>query len=196
MTTADHSVLELRPILCHDILDPRLLEKRRRLKVFDENFVCTEVSDSLVKLVVLATHFNDVVDQLTILAKLALQSFCKVLLRDIGQDEEILAQVLFLEELVTDAGGFLRVDDKHLETLLHGDFHSDVVSAVDRFDQFVELAEVTTTAGFKLFQSLIEPCVLTLDVLLTLELSQFELLFEQLLLGFTEFLSFVKLETF
>ena len=61
---------------------------------------------------------------------------------------------------------------------MHGDFDRDVVSGIDRLDELIKLSEVSTAATLEFFQSLVEFCILRLDVFLALKLPQFKFLLQ------------------
>lgn len=75
----------------------------------------------------------------------------ELLVWNVGQDKKIFRHVFLLKKLVADRSRLFRVDNEHSEAPLHSHLHSDVVSAVDRFDQLVELTQVPAASAFEFF---------------------------------------------
>jgi hypothetical protein len=152
LASTDHTLLELSAILSHDVLHADLLQINSCLEILGEDFIATKVPHCLVKLVVLATHFNHIVDkQSSCSLQFRMDAFPDGSVWHVGQDKQIFGHVFLLQKLVANSCRLFRINDQHPKTLLKRHLHSDVISAIDRLNQLIKLSQVTFVSALEFF---------------------------------------------
>jgi hypothetical protein len=192
LSSADHALLDLSSIKCHNAMALRLsLEPDGIVKTGAHDLVAYEVVYSPLD-IGLASHINHISEELSLVL---LETLGRYLVsrvprsRHVLNDEHVTHDALVFEVLFHVVGAGHRVHHQVSQALRQRHLDGDVILCIDWFDKFIELSKVPRASLFEFIKHLIEPGILSPDLLGYLHLLDFKFGLEELALQLLDFIS-------